>query len=160
MMGTQAIQPERILCRVEARSKKHALEVLSALLAAGSTARSAPEIFAGLTERERLGSTSLGNGAAVPHSKDEGVGAPITALITLATPVDFDTSDEQAIDVVAGMLLPNGGVSSELGAVAEALRQPDCLMQLRRARSPEAVCEILAARLQNIATSTAVAERG
>lgn len=159
-MGTRAIQPERILCRVEARSKKHALEVLSALLAAGGTARTAPEIFAGLTERERLGSTSLGNGAAVPHSKDEAVGEPITALITLATPVDFDTSDAQAIDVLFGMLLPNGETSVDLGAVTEALRQPDCLLQLRRARSPAAVCEILAARLQKLETSTAVAEPG
>lgn len=146
----QAIDPERVRCGVTARSKKHVLEILSALLAAGPTRQTAPEIFAGLNERERLGSTSLGNGVAVPHYRDAELATPTAALLILSDAVNFDTSDDDGIDIVLGILLPPGDGSQYIDALTHVLSQRDCVTMLRRAGSPESICAMLVARLNEV----------
>ena len=144
---TETINAERVLCGVAARSKKHALEILSTLLASGPTQLTAPEIFAGLNSREKLGSTSLGNGAAIPHCRDTGLEEATAALMVLAAPVEFDTAEDEGVDVILGVLLPPAEAREDLDALAQALSARDCVTMLRRANAPDTACTILATRL-------------
>lgn len=147
MQTTETINADRVLCGVTARSKKHALEILSTLLAAGPTRRTAAEIFAELSNRERLGSTSLGNGAAIPHCRDNELEDATAALVILTAPIDFDTAEDEGVDVILGVLLPATEARRALDALTRALSERDCIGMLRRANAPDTVCTILATRL-------------
>jgi len=113
----ELILPESVLCNAKARSKKHCLEILSELLA--NTAPDIPneEIFSRLVERERLGCTGLDKGTAFPHCRIEGLKQSSGALIKLSSPVDFDTSDGEMVDLVIGLMVPEQLDESHLGDV-------------------------------------------
>ncbi|GMR16991.1 MAG: PTS IIA-like nitrogen regulatory protein PtsN [Gammaproteobacteria bacterium] len=100
------IKSDSVLCNAQARSKKHCLEILSELLARPIPDIAAEEIFAQLIERERLGCTSLDQGVAFPHCRVGAAHKSCGALIKLSTPVDFDSPDGQAVDLVFGLMVP------------------------------------------------------
>ncbi len=105
---TDLLEPERIHCRVALQSKKRALQTVAELLATASGNEDLPErkVLDALIARERLGSTGLGHGVALPHSRLAGVDRPIAAMLTLESGVDFDAADEVAVDIVCGLLVP------------------------------------------------------
>jgi PTS system nitrogen regulatory IIA component len=146
-MHDDALIPERVLCGMEVRSRKHALEMLSSLLAQGPTRRTPAELYTDLSQRERLGCTALGNGVALPHARDAELDHPFAAMLLLATPVDFDAGDDTEVDVIVGVLLPEDGGQALLNSLSATLRRPDCLAMLQRARSAEDATAILMARL-------------
>ena len=113
--------PDRIECGCEIRSKKRALQTIAELLGASlrgpepvdglEDERDPPSvsdmaILDALISRERLGSTGIGHGIALPHSRLAGIEEPLAALITLKEGVDFDSDDNVAVDVVLGLLVP------------------------------------------------------
>lgn len=102
----ELIQPESIACDVQARSKKHCLEMLSELLARPGHDVASEEVFARLVERERLGSTCLAEGIAFPHCRASGIETERGALIKLSTPIEFDATDGEMVDLVFGLLVP------------------------------------------------------
>ncbi len=101
------IQPESVLCNAQARSKKHCLEILSELLAQTNPEIPHEEIFAKLVERERLGCTGLTQGTAFPHCRIEGLDESSGAFIKLSSPIDFDSADGEAVDLVVGLMVPS-----------------------------------------------------
>lgn len=100
------IKPESVLCNAHARSKKHALEILSELLSRTNPDIPNEEIFSKLVERERLGCTGLEKGTAFPHCRIEGLERSTGALMRLSTPVDFDSADGELVDLVIGLIVP------------------------------------------------------
>src|SRR5690349_23165957 len=92
------LSADRVASGVAVTSKKKALEELSKLLAKGSGALSATDIFNGLTAREKLGSTGLGHGVAIPHGRMPGVTGSVGAFVRLKHPVDYDAHDGQPVD--------------------------------------------------------------
>jgi len=100
------IKFDSVLCNALARSKKHCLEILSELLTRSNPDIATEEIFAKLIERERLGCTSLDKGVAFPHCRVNGAPRSCGALIKLSTPVDFDSPDGEAVDLVFGLMVP------------------------------------------------------
>jgi len=100
------LTPERVRCKEPIGSKKRALELAADLLAAAVPTMSALEIFDALNTRERLGSTGLGHGMALPHGRITGLDAPLAACLTLAEPIDFDAPDRQRVDVLFVLLVP------------------------------------------------------
>jgi PTS system nitrogen regulatory IIA component len=100
------ISSDSVLCNANARSKKHCLEILSELLARSNPDIASEEIFARLIERERLGCTSLDKGIAFPHCRISGASDSTGALIKLSSPVDFDSIDGDAVDLVFGLMVP------------------------------------------------------
>jgi len=106
MLLDQLIKPDAVLCNAHARSKKHCLEILSELLSNTNPDVSNEEIFSGLVERERLGCTCLDRGTAFPHCRIEGVTASTGALIKLSTPIDFDSTDGEFVDLIFGLMVP------------------------------------------------------
>lgn len=116
---SQLLDPSRIRCQCDIKSKKRAFETLAELLA--PTINSLPpqgdadddeqvhtdrDIFEALFSRERLGCTGLGHGVALPHSRMENLEEPIAAMITLSDGVDFEAPDGQPVDLLVGLLVP------------------------------------------------------
>jgi len=125
----QLISPERVKCVSDISSKKRALELLSQLLASGAEGVDPGLIFHQLVERERLGSTGLGNGVALPHGRmlspinklDDD--APVQSFtlgcfIKLEQGIDFDSPDAQPADLLFGLLVPKECTDEHLQVLA------------------------------------------
>ena len=122
---------ERTVCRAAIGSKKRALEAVGGLLAVGVAAHSEERIFESLITRERLGSTGLGHGVALPHCRLARVPAPCGALITLREPIDFDSPDRGGVDILFGLVAPEQCDGEHLRILA----------WLARLFNDEALCE-------------------
>ena len=127
-------------------SKKKLLENLSALLANNAYNISAHRILQALVDRERLGSTDLGRGVAIPHARLTDLSHAIAAMITLATPIDYDTTDNQPVDIVYGLLVPSGDGHhlNHLAALAALFRQDKVCRIIRDTSDPVTLFNLLA----------------
>lgn len=128
----------RTLCHVSCTSKKRALEMLAALIAEDCDYIDADELFQQLVARERLGSTGIGDGIAIPHCRFKTAGATIGALMTLATPIEFDSVDSRPVDIIFAMLVPENAENEHLqtlAMLAERLQNPSFVESLRRAEN-------------------------
>jgi len=124
------ITTERIGCHNQATSKKRALQNLSELLAKSSSGLSPDETFEKLLERERLGSTGLGHGIALPHARINGV--------------DFAAIDNQPVDLIFGLLVPESATKEHLqllAYLASMFSDSEFCAQLRQAEDPEEVMQ-------------------
>lgn len=142
----QLIRPDSVLCNANARSKKHCLEILSELLSRASPEIGGEEIFARLIERERLGCTSLDKGTALPHCRVAGVEHSSGALIKLVQPVEFDSPDGEAVDLVFGLMVPDeldDSHHSDIAMIAGLMRDEALRARLREANSSKALYEAL-----------------
>lgn len=140
------IRPESVLCNATARSKKHCLEILSELLARASPGIGSEEIFAKLIERERLGCTSLDRGAALPHCRMPGIEHSSGALIKLVEPVEFDSPDGEAVDLVFGLMVPgelDKSHHSDIALIAGLMRDDELRSRLRAANTSKALYDAL-----------------
>ena len=108
------LNPERVLNCKDIGSKKRLLEQLSELLSGSSLQLSQHEIFDALLNREKLGSTGLGKGVAIPHGRMAGLDRPLCAFIKLESPVDFDAADDQPVDLVFSLLVPEDSTEEHL----------------------------------------------
>jgi PTS system nitrogen regulatory IIA component len=102
----EIITPEQVQSQSNIHSKKRALEEISRLLAAGAPTLSADDILGSLTAREKLGSTGLGGGVAIPHGRMRGIENSVGAFLRIGEGVDYEASDGQKIDLVFGLLVP------------------------------------------------------
>jgi PTS system nitrogen regulatory IIA component len=100
---------------VRARRRKHALEQASELLAGACDSVLPARILDSLVRRERLGSTALGGGAALPHGRVEGLDQAECAFLRLEDPVEFEAPDGEPVDLVLAVVLPVSGEKSEAG---------------------------------------------
>jgi len=105
--AAELLNPARVRCKQSVSSKKRALELGASLLASDVPGLSSMDIFHSLNTRERLGSTGLGHGMALPHGRLAALETPIAACITLAEPIDFDAPDRQRVDVLFVLLVPH-----------------------------------------------------
>ncbi|MEO5805542.1 PTS sugar transporter subunit IIA [Devosia sp.] len=106
------------------------------------------EILRALSEREALGSTGLGNGLAIPHGKLGSLKQVIAVFARLIPPLDFDSVDDQPVDIVMMLLAPAGAGADHLKAlsrVARLLRTEALVDDLRRADDPARIYELLTA---------------
>ena len=98
--------------------------------------------------RERLGSTGVGAGIAIPHARIDGLAQPMAVVMRLRKPIAFDAIDDQPVDIVMALLLPQGADAANLAclaAVSRLLRDRDLLKELRRAPTAEAIYDLLVA---------------
>ena len=114
----QLIAPDRVICLHDISSKKRLLEKLSQLLAQGALGLNHADIFNRLVERERLGSTGLGHGVALPHGRIAHLDQTIGAFILLQKPVDFDSIDGQPTDLLFALLVPEHHTDEHLQILA------------------------------------------
>ncbi len=141
------IDSSRVLCNVEARSKKHSLDILSELLATAVPDLSQGTVFDSLIQREKVGSTALEGGIAIPHGCLDGIDRIYGGFVRLNAPVDYDTVDGQPVDLLCGLLLPLGGemeCSHQLREFARIFHDPGFLDALRGATSSRGLFDLLA----------------
>jgi PTS system nitrogen regulatory IIA component len=101
------LTPERCHCRIEGVSKKRILAKISEIVSENIDSLEAAEVFDALMARERLGTTGLGNGIAIPHCRLAPCENIIGALVTLDQPVDFDSLDNKLVDILFVLLVPH-----------------------------------------------------
>lgn len=102
----ELIAPDRVSFAHSVSSKKRALEQLSALLVKSIPNLTEEQIFESLTNRERLGSTGLGHGVAIPHARLKGRDQAIGAFLKLDVAVDFDAIDNRPVDLLFALVVP------------------------------------------------------
>jgi PTS system nitrogen regulatory IIA component len=145
MLLTELITPEAVIPSLKVNSKKHALQELSerAGLICGLTPR---EIFDVLLQRERLGSTGIGEGIAIPHGKLAGVKSMFGIFARLARPIDFEAFDGAPVDLICVLIAPEAAGADHLKALARMarlLRDPRITAKLRAARDVSALYAVL-----------------
>ena len=140
------VAPNAIIPAMKVNGKKQALQEIAAK-AAELTGQSDRAILEILLQRERLGSTGVGNGVAIPHGKLPKLNKVLGLFARLERPVDFDALDGQPVDLVFLLLAPEGAGADHLKAlarVARLLRDPEVARKLRESRDAEALYAVLA----------------
>lgn len=112
------LAPDRVLRNAEARSKKHALEIVSELIASAAGTPPGNAVFDALVGREKLGSTALGRAVAIPHGRLAGLERCVGAFLRLAEPVDFDAPDGRPVDLICAVVVPQDCGEEELRGIA------------------------------------------
>jgi PTS system nitrogen regulatory IIA component len=134
-----------IMPALKANSKKQLLQLL-AERAASITGISEREIFDTVLQRERLGSTGVGNGIAIPHGKLAGVKRITGVFARLEAPVDFEALDDEPVDLVFLLLAPEGAGADHLKAlsrIARVLRDGETVTKVRGTRDAAAIHALL-----------------
>ena len=142
----QILTPGRSLVNVPGGSKKRVLEQIANLVARDLPGLDAQDIFESLVSRERLGSTGFGNGIAIPHCRLTGCKTPISAVLHLDSPVDFDALDGAPVDLVFVLLVPEAATEEHLELlrqIASMLDRSEVRERLRQARDGEALYRIV-----------------
>lgn len=119
-------------------TRKHQLLQELARKAALSLTLPADDVVSEILKREELGSTGVGGGVAIPHTRLQAVKQPLGVLAKMKQPIDFDAIDGKAVDIVFLLLLPASPEADQLVAlalVARKLKAPETLSRLRRAKN-------------------------
>jgi PTS system nitrogen regulatory IIA component len=146
MATTDLVSPNAIIPAMKVNGKKQALQEIAAK-AAELTGQNEKAILEILLQREKLGSTGVGNGVAIPHGKLAKLGNVFGLFARLERPVDFEALDGQPVDLVFLLLAPEGAGADHLKAlarVARLLRDPDIARKLRASHGAEAIYAVLA----------------
>lgn len=136
---------DAILPRLKSANKKQALQEMAAK-AAALTARDERDIFETLMQREKLGSTGVGHGVAIPHGKLAGLDRLVGVFALLDRPIDFDSLDGEPVDVMFLLLAPESAGADHLKAlarIARVLRDDGTAAKLRAADDAAAMYALL-----------------
>jgi PTS system nitrogen regulatory IIA component len=140
------ITPDNVILNLQSCSSKR--QVLSELARRGAAAAGIEQqsLLDALTERERLGTTGIGHGIAIPHARLEGLDHLVGMFVRLDRPVDFEALDEQPSDLIFLLLAPSAAEADSLKALARIsrmLRDPALRQRLRQERDPRVVYRML-----------------
>lgn len=131
------ISPNLTFCNIEGVSKKRLLET-SAELIASKVDVNPDEVYKALIAREQLGSTGLGNGIAIPHSRIPKCEDTIGCLVKLANPIDFDAIDNNPVDLLFFLLVPENTIEGHLEVLrtlAELFKSKSYCDNLRKSQN-------------------------
>ncbi|MDQ2993441.1 MAG: PTS sugar transporter subunit IIA [Pseudomonadota bacterium] len=136
--------------QVKSDSKKSALEKISQLLTQNNESITSKEVLNALIDREKLGSTAIGYGVAIPHARIDGLTKPVGALVQLHQAVHFDTPDDEGVDLLFGLLMPMECSDEQLkilALLAELFSAESFRDQLRAAKDNENLYDIAIGQL-------------
>lgn len=146
MFLTDLIVPNAVIPALKVNGKKQALQEIAAK-AAELTGEDERLIFETLMQREKLGSTGVGNGIAIPHGKLPKLPKLFGLFARLDRPIDFEALDGQPVDLLFLLLAPEGAGADHLKAlarVARLLRDPDVAPKLRHSTDADALYSVIA----------------
>ncbi len=139
-----------VLCDLHVSSKKQLFQEMATKLLATEAFKDANiacrDIVGAAMERERLGSTGVGTGVALPHARIDGIDQVYAVFARLETAIDYDAIDERPVDLVALLLAPSDAGGAHLRALAKVsrtLRRQDMRQRLRAAPNAESLFTIL-----------------
>lgn len=143
MKLTDFISTTRVETKAFYESKRGVIKALARFMAEGTGL--APETFSdALGAREKLGSTAIGKGVAIPHAKLVELEQPVVSIILLKDELDFEAPDDEPVDIVFGIVTPPEATDVQMIAqFAKYLRDPKFLNALRAAATPQDVIDTL-----------------
>ena len=127
-------------------SKKKALEHIAELISKQVPELKRQDVYEALIAREKLGSTGFGNGIAIPHCRLKGCDTPVSALLHLDAPIDFDAIDGAPVDLLFVLLVPQAATDAHLELlrqIASMLDRKEVRDKLRSASSNEALYQVV-----------------
>lgn len=142
---TELLAKDGIIPSLASSNKKQLLQDLSSL-AAERAGLSSRDIFDALLQRERLGSTGLGRGVAIPHVKFKDVKSIVCLFARLDTAIDYESNDKEPVDLVFVLIAPEHASGDHLKALARIsrlVREPGTLERLRAAASIDEIRTVL-----------------
>jgi PTS system nitrogen regulatory IIA component len=142
---TALLPPPHVLAQVDVTSKKRAFEE-AGLLFESLHGLSRALVTDSLFSRERLGSTGLGHGVAIPHGRIKGLKAPMAAVFQLLKPIGFDAPDDQAVTLLIFLLVPEAATQKHLeilSEIAELLSDPAMRQRLTTATDAAQLHDLL-----------------
>lgn len=140
------LSAQRTVTRDDATSKKRAIEIIAEVLA--ETPEQVELAYGSLLSRERIGSTGLGGGVAIPHGRVKGISEPVAAFIRLPKGVEFEASDGKPVDLIFGLLVPADCTEEHLqilAAVAGKLSDESFVSAVRNATDDAAIYSLITA---------------
>jgi PTS system nitrogen regulatory IIA component len=141
----ELLLPNAVIARARWQGRKQVLSEMSGLMAR-TLGLDPREVHEAVQERERLGSTGVGEGVAIPHARIESLTRPVGGFARLLEPADFEAIDERPADLIFMLLAPTDAGADHLRALARAarvFRQERIRTALRQAQTEEAVLAIL-----------------
>ncbi|SHI05911.1 PTS IIA-like nitrogen regulatory protein PtsN [Ferrimonas marina] len=142
----QLLTPERTRCVAPGLSKKRALEMISELASEQCPDLPRHELFESLMAREKMGSTGIGKGIALPHGRLSRITKPVAVMLKCDEPIPFDAIDHQPVDLLFGLFVPENECQEHLSTLAEVARklsQKDLCRALRKADDNHLLYELV-----------------
>jgi PTS system nitrogen regulatory IIA component len=133
---------DRCLCQVPGGGKKRLFETIAEVLGTDDPGFHPGELVAGMLAREKLGTTALGGGIAIPHCRLKDCERPSGVLLTLSSAAEFEAPDGEAVDLVFALIVPSEATQEHLNILADLARlfsQAHFRDALRNCRSAEAL---------------------
>ncbi|MGD8345775.1 MAG: PTS IIA-like nitrogen regulatory protein PtsN [Lysobacterales bacterium] len=146
MLIHDLLTPDRVSFDVHAGSKKRLLELISVKLAENSDELNQRDVFDSLITRERLGSTGLGNGVAIPHGRISGISQVEAAFFRLSKPMPFEAADGKPVDLIFALAVPEDCGEDHLkllAHIAELFGEPGLLEAVRSAETPAELLKLI-----------------
>ena len=134
------------LCAVQSTSKKRILEKICAVAAARINELSEQELLESLMNREKIGSTGIGNGIAIPHGRISNDCKVVAVVATSATAIDFDAIDNRPVDVFVALFVPSESCKQHLTtlqSIAQLFSDKQTLRQVRKCQSDAELFELI-----------------
>lgn len=138
------VKPELVFAKQQISSKKRLLEQLAKSVGDRMHCN-ADEVYDALLGREKLGSTGVGNGIAIPHCRLEQVNRATIVLMSLETPIDFDAIDRRPVDLIFALLVPPHQCDEHLATLAQIAELAQSEDKLALLREKQTNSELLAA---------------
>jgi len=146
MQIAEILTPDRIQCKVVCKSKKDSLDILAKSITSGDASLTQTEVFNCLLARERLGSTGLGHGIAIPHGRLKRSNITIAAFLQLKNGINYDAVDQQPVDLMFALIVPEKSTDEHLqilSRLAEMFSDKKLVDRIRLKSRPETVYELL-----------------
>jgi nitrogen PTS system EIIA component len=134
------VHPDLVICRLTASSKKRLFETVSERIASQCDQLTALQIFEGLFARERLGSTGMGDGIAVPHCRIKEASTDCCAVVTLDEPMNYDAPDNKPVDILIFLVVSGEACQDHLdrlAAIAKSFSDPQYKSAIQQAKTSE-----------------------
>ena len=141
----ELLLPNAVIARARGQGRRQVLSEMSGVMAR-ALGLSPREVYEAVQEREKLGSTGVGEGVAIPHARIESLTRPVGGFARLLEPADFEAIDERPADLIFMLLAPTDAGADHLRALARAarvFREERIRAALRQAQTEEAVLAIL-----------------
>ena len=140
------LTPDCTICAAPGSSKKRILEYLSSLAAQQLESHDEFQLLESLMAREKMGSTGIGNGIAIPHGRVANITRPIAVVITTEQMINFDAIDHRKVDIFIALFVPEDECQdhlSTLQSIAKIFRDKQFCKQVRKCNNNQALFELI-----------------
>lgn len=147
MIISDIISLDRTECAVDCQSKKRIFEVISELAVKSNPNLDSSDVLMAMLNRERMGSTGIGNGIAIPHGRIDGIEDIIAIIVTSEQPIQFDAIDDKPVDIFFALLVPTEQTQEHLetlSSIARKLSDKETVKVLRTAANRNEIIAALA----------------